>query len=112
MGDINQTRRIFVAPSPAEARKKVLNFMAGSMVGFPRWYVGFASDPETALFLHHKVPKDELWIHKDAGSEEAARTIVKFFMDTYKTQGCADGGDGKARYIYAYTLPAETDGPR
>jgi hypothetical protein len=109
MDPLSPTRRIFVPPSPSEARKKMMNFIAGSFVGFPNWYLGTSSNPEDRLFVHHKVEKESFWIYKDAGSEEAARTIVKFIMDTYQTKGNADSGDGNARYVYAYVMTDMTD---
>jgi hypothetical protein len=97
MGNASPTRRLFLLPSPHKARKEIIKFIADSGAGFTNFYIGIASDPDTRLFSHHHVDKNSLWTYQDAGQEEAARTIAKFIMDTYKTKGNADKGDGTAR---------------
>lgn len=87
---------------------EILTYMRSSGIGFPKWYVGIASDPRTRLFVDHSVSKNSYWIYQDAGSDGGAREIEKFLVDTYSTQGGGGGGDESTRYVYAYVVTATT----
>ena len=110
MENSGPTRKLFLLPSPHKARKEIIKFIADSGAGFTGFYIGTASDPDTALFSHHHVDKgSSLWTFQDAGQEEAARTIAKFIIDTYQAKGYAGKGDGNARYVYAFVMTGTTD---
>ncbi len=76
--------------------------------GYSLWYVGIASDPKDRLFNDHNVDeKNDAWIHRDCGSESAARRVEKHFL----TKGCdggAGGGDYSTKYAYAYKKKSHT----
>ena len=76
--------------------------------GYPAWYVGIAADPRDRLFNDHNVhEKGDAWIHRDAGSEQAAREVEQHFLGL----GCQGGGGGGSyptRYVYAYKMAAHT----
>jgi hypothetical protein len=74
-----------------------------------RWYVGIASDPRRRLFVDHNVlEQGGLWIYRDAWTEEGARTVEKFFHETYGAQGDTGGGDSSTRFVYAYLVTNTT----
>ena len=72
------------------------------------WYVGIASDPRDCLFSRHGVQEQGgHWIHRDAGTDTAARAIEKAFLD-WGTKGGGGGGDAGTRHVYAYYITAST----
>ena len=73
------------------------------------WYVGIASDPGARLFTDHKVStQNGAWIYRDAGSEDGARKIEKYLLDTYSAKGDTGGGDSTTTWVYAYYITSTT----
>jgi hypothetical protein len=78
-------------------------------IAYPSWYVGIASDAKARLFTEHNVSqKSGQWAYKDAGSEEAARTVEKHIIETHKTKGYIGGGDKSTTYVYVYVITTTT----
>jgi len=73
---------------------------------YPEWYCGIATDPDERLRNEHNVDRFGLKIHRDAGSEAAAREVEKYFL----SKGCRGGtGGGKSpRHVYAYKMTSGT----
>ena len=52
---------------------------------FSEWYVGIAADPKGTMFQTHKVHQDDdIWLHKQALTFTACKTIQKYFLDILK----------------------------
>lgn len=106
----------FIMSTAQEIRDEIVDYIVASDIPFSEWYVGTASDPYTRLFNDHNVDKEAYWIHKDAGSEECARAIGEFIINTYRTKGrmvTAGAGDIKmwdetAQSVYAYPITETT----
>lgn len=74
-----------------------------------QWYAGIASDPKDRLFNEHGVVNgQDAWIHRDAGSSTAARSIEKALLDS-GYDGGGGGGDASTRHVYAYKKSWRTD---
>jgi len=73
---------------------------------FSQWYCGIATDPEARLHQDHNVDRRGLKIHRDAGSESAAREVEKYFL----AKGCkgGPGGGDTPRHVYAYKITSTT----
>ena len=98
-----------------EIRDEIVNYIVASDIPFSNWYVGTASDPYTRLFYDHNVDKEAYWISKDTGSEECARAIGEFIINTYRTKGTVTAGAGDikmwdetAQSVYAYPITETT----
>lgn len=75
---------------------------------FSSWYVDISPNPSEKLFSVHKVNKgNSLWIVKDTASERSARSIKKFIIAEFNTDGGTKDEAGK--YIYAYRKTAATN---
>ena len=73
------------------------------------WYSGIASDPKKRLFEEHNVNEQSgQWIYDNAGSESTARTVEKYLIDTYGTQGGSGGGDENTTWVYSYKITTNT----
>lgn len=76
---------------------------------YSHWYVGIASDPKDRLFNGHKVNEQKgQWVFSESTSEDAARTVERYFINVKGTQGDSGGGDASTRFIYAYRIYAYT----
>ncbi|MGA2507941.1 MAG: hypothetical protein ABSF80_10745 [Chitinispirillaceae bacterium] len=98
-----------------EIRDEIIDYIVASDSPFSDWYVGTAPDPLARLFTDHKVDKEGHWIYKDAGSEECARAIGEFVINTYKTKGLISAGAGdiamwdeSAQNVYAFAITEKT----
>ncbi|QMU60465.1 MAG: hypothetical protein GKR92_01625 [Gammaproteobacteria bacterium] len=71
---------------------------------FNDWYVGIAADPKGTLFQTHKVhQEDDIWLHKQALTFTACKTIQKYFLEILKTDGEAiSEGDEDTDCVYLY----------
>ncbi len=69
------------------------------------WYTGIATDPKKRLD-DHKVTNG--YTFDNAGSEEAARRIEKYMVETVGTQGGGGGGDKSSTWIYCYKITSST----
>jgi hypothetical protein len=75
---------------------------------YATWYCGIAADPRDRLFSGHSVDEKNVpWIHRDCGSDDAARKVEAHFH-AKGCQGDGGGGDGDTRYVYAYKITAST----
>lgn len=72
------------------------------------WYVGITSNIQERLFNEHKVNKNGVWIYQNDISEQTARNVESYFIDTEKTQGGTGGGDEDINAVYAYLITSET----
>ncbi len=74
-----------------------------------QWYVGIASDPEDRLFNDHNVPKiQHPFIYDNAQTEENARAVEKYLVDSLGTKGNPGGGDKSTTWVYAYLITQQT----
>jgi hypothetical protein len=85
-----------------KVRNEIVQCISHSGIGFSSWHIGIASDPMAWQFTDKKIGNDTYLIFKDAGSDEFARLVVKFLVDTYGAVGDAGDGDETCRYVYAY----------
>ena len=77
---------------------------------FSDWYIGIAADPKGTMFQTHKVHQDDdIWLHKQALTFTACKTIQKYFLDILKTDGEAvSEGDEDTDCIYIYKKSSRT----
>ena len=69
------------------------------------WYVGITKDIKGRLFDFHKVDKDKSgWVFVTAESEDTARKIERYFVDTCNTDGGTGGGNDDSDIVYAYRI--------
>ncbi len=55
---------------------------------FGAWYVGIASEPKRAMQNEHGVDLEkDIWLHKQALSFAACRTVQRYFCEKLKTDG-------------------------
>ena len=92
-----------------EVYDSIMQYINSVSTNYPSWYVGIASDPKSRLFNDHKVSETfGKWIFQDTGSEETARTVEKYIIDTHKTKGDTGGGDKTTTSVYAYLITNAT----
>ncbi len=73
------------------------------------WYVGTSACASASLFTDHKVKRDgDRWIHRRAGSPEAAREIQVHFVKVLATDGRIDAGGSAGDRVYAYRKAPHT----
>ena len=89
-----------------EAKRAIGSYIKEHGGDYPKWYCGIATDPEERLYEEHNVHRWGIRIHRDAGSESAAREVEKHFL----AKGCKGGtGGGKnPHYVYAYKITSTT----
>ena len=87
---------------------EIIYYIRQSNIASSFWYVGIASDPKTRLFTDHNVQEKSYWIYRDAGSEENARAIEKWLVNSYYCQGDTGGGNTSTKYVYAYVVTSTT----
>ena len=77
---------------------------------FSDWYVGIAADPKSTMFQTHKVhQEDDIWLHKQALTFSACKTIQKYFLDILKTDGeVVSAGDEDTDCVYLYKKSGRT----
>lgn len=71
--------------------------------GYPNWYCGIASDPDSRLFSDHNIPSGEnkaWWIKQNAGTEQDARDTELHLIDLGFDGG--EGGGNAPVWVYAY----------
>jgi hypothetical protein len=71
-------------------------------------YVGITSNIDQRLFTDHGVNKVDIWIHAPADSNETARSVEKYFLDT-GCDGDTGGGDYFSTRVYAYKKNSHTN---
>lgn len=77
---------------------------------YDTWYVGISSDARERLLRGHKVrEKGNWWIYEEANSNQAAREVEDYFVNTLGTDGGPGGGDETANMVYAYKKRSYTD---
>ena len=75
---------------------------------YSAWYVGVACDPNDRLLNGHNANgQSNAARYWDAGSEETARSIERFFIKK-GCQGGAGGGDSNTKYVYVYKVSSST----
>ncbi|KAF0117661.1 MAG: hypothetical protein FD149_1039 [Rhodospirillaceae bacterium] len=76
---------------------------------FREWYVGFACDPEQALYVKHGLRKGDPGVLRTAHTDVQAADIVRYFVSRRRTMGEAQGTpeNGKV-HVYAYKLQDHT----
>lgn len=73
------------------------------------WYVGITSNPEGRLFEDHMVEKHSgVYIYDNAGSEENARNIKKYLIESLGTKGEIGSGVSAAVWVYTYKISETT----
>lgn len=72
------------------------------------WYVGIASDIQQRLFGDHNVSQNGMFIYDNAQTEENARAVEKYLIESLKTKGDTGGGDNSTTWVYAYLITAQT----
>lgn len=76
---------------------------------YSNWYVGITNDPEKRLFSEHNVDKVYgKWIYCPCDSNNDAREVENYFVNTLKTDGGEGGGDLSSRYVYGYLKTTTT----
>ena len=74
-----------------------------------QWYVGIAANARDRLFSDHRVQeKGGAWIHRLAATDQEARQIEDYFVNTLGTRGGTGGGDAATRSVYAYKITPHT----
>ena len=96
--------------SVQQIKFEILAYMKEFGGDFNEWYVGIAADPKSTLFQTHKVHKeDDIWLHKQALTFTACRTIQRYFLDILKTDGKAlSEGDEDTDCVYLYKKSSHT----
>jgi hypothetical protein len=79
--------------------------------GLPHdWYVGISQNPERRLPVNHKVDLEkDKWIFIPANSDQEAREIEEYFINSIGTDGKLGGGDNGAKKVYAYKKAPQTE---
>ena len=66
----------------------MLGYIKEFDANFSSWYVGVASDPKQKMQTDHGVDLEhDIWLHKQAVSFTACKTIQRYFVGTLKTRG-------------------------
>ena len=96
--------------SVQQIKFEILAYMKEFGGDFNDWYVGIAADPKDIMFQTHKVHKeDDIWLHKQALTFTACKTIQKYFLEILKTDGEAVlEGDEDTDCIYLYKKSSRT----
>ena len=94
--------------NPQQIAADIEAYMAKFGKPYSAWYIGIAADPRRRLFIDHAVDeRNGAWIHSNAGTDRAARSIETYFIN----KGCK-GGDGGGDYttthVYAYLITMNT----
>jgi hypothetical protein len=72
------------------------------------WYAGVAKDPRQRLFNDHAVKeKGDAWIHRELGTDDAARSVEQHLLQQGCRGGPGGGGQG-TRFVYAYRMAQHT----
>ena len=85
------------------------NFIKNNGNNPQNWYTGIASDIQTRLFEDHNVDKlMDVYFVDDAKTEENARAVEKYLIDTFGTKGGTGGGDSTTTWVYTYKITQNT----
>ncbi len=99
-----------MAKDESTIKTEIKNHITSEGGAYSNWYVGIAKDARQRLFEDHKVKeKGDAWIHRQAESDDVARKIEDYFVNTLKTDGNPGGGDEKTVFVYAYKKQSHTD---
>jgi len=91
-------------------RTEIKNHITSEGGPYSRWYVGIAKNARERLFQDHGVKeKEDSWIIREAISDDIARKIEDYFVNTLKTSGNPGGGDEKTVFVYAYWKQTHTE---
>lgn len=92
-----------------EFAKQFSDYIANNGNDPSNWYAGIASYPTQRLFHEHNVNRDsDIYIYDNAATEENARSVENYLIETLGTQGGAGGGDSKTIWVYAYKITPST----
>jgi hypothetical protein len=83
-------------------KMKIETYIKKDGTPYYSWYVGILENPEKLLFEEHFVEENGLWIYEFAPNSQAARRIVKYFLNVLGTDGEPGEEDIYAKGIYAY----------
>ena len=75
------------------------------------WYAGITNNPRRRLFSmseHNVDEKDDVWIYRQASSEQQARDTEAALHEGGWFRGAGGGGDNPT-FVYAYRITATTD---
>ena len=72
------------------------------------WYVGICSDIKQRLFGDHNVSPNGMFIYDNAQTENNARWVEKYLIESLGTKGDTGGGDYSTTWVYAYKITTET----
>ena len=75
------------------------------------WYAGVADNADRALFIQHLVlPNKDVWIHKNAGSIEAAKSILNELTTNFGLKGIVNEQieNPNSTIIYVYKKQSHT----
>jgi len=74
------------------------------------WYVGVSQNPERCLPANHKVDmENDKWIFIPTNSDQEAREIEEYFINSIGTDGKLEGRNNGARKVYAYKKAPHTE---
>ena len=107
MSTFSPTPRVPSPPNQAAAEIEAYIRQHGGQ--FRLWYAGIAADPCARLFVDHNVNEHtgDLWIHRNAGSEAAARAAERYLLGL-GCKGDDGGGDNRTQFVYAYLITSRT----
>lgn len=96
--------------SVQQIKYEFLLYIKGLGGEFGDWYIGFAADPEHALFELHGVDRvRDPWIYKPALTGKATHTLVRYFRDVLHTDAPSEQGPQEGcSYAYAFRKSALT----
>ncbi|MCH8033933.1 MAG: hypothetical protein IH950_09295 [Bacteroidetes bacterium] len=72
------------------------------------WYVGIASNAEERLQDGHGIIQGDIFIFDNALTEQNARAVEKYLIESHDTQGNPGGGDSETTWVYAYKINGHT----
>jgi len=85
-----------------DIKNELVEYIRSKEGTYAGWFVGSAKDVEDQLFNYHKVSKEnDKWVSYEVDSPEAAKNVVKYFLDKLKTQGSLSD-DPEVKSLYAY----------
>jgi hypothetical protein len=85
------------------------NYMSIHGGVYSQWYVGISKAPRARLFDGHRVQENrDAWIFSQAESNQSARQIEAYFVETLGTHGGLGGGDLESDFVYAYKKNGHT----
>ena len=94
-----------------QIKYEILAYMKEFGGDFNDWYVGVAADPKCTMFQKHSVhQKNDIWLHKQALTFTACKTIQRYFLEILKTDGEAvSEGNEDTDCVYLYKKSERTN---